>query len=574
MTNPEALDRRTPLHGELQWLVRLRWFAGITVAFAALASALASGWSGLQARGLVLGLVILAYNVPLWLIIRNGAGGEPERPFGPALAWIQILLDLLCLTLVTTWTGGLDSPVLGFYVLHLVFAGLLLPPLASYGCVIASMAMLFTALWVADQWPVERSAFQVAVGWSVTLLFTALLTDHVARTIRDRASETLRQSRRLKAILDTAAEGIVTIDDVGVILTVNAAAERIFGYTPAELKGQNISILTPEPHRSAHDGYIDEYKRTGVSRIIGLGREVCGQRKDGTEIPLEVAVSEVRFGAQRFFTGIVRDITERRQAEEELHDLNHKLLRQQQALVQHEKMAALGQMAAGVAHEIANPLASMDSLLQLIRRQPDRLRADTPEVLQQQLERINRIIQQMTEFAHPNETAWETIPLNTVVAGALDMVRFDQRIDRVEVVRELSPTVYGVRVMPHAIQQVVINLVMNAMDALADARDPRLRVATRREGEWSVIEVADNGHGIAPEDIGHIFEPFFTTKSVGQGTGLGLSISYSLVERHGGHLQVESPAGSGACFSVYLPEDGEGLGRGKADPEDIPDSGT
>jgi C4-dicarboxylate-specific signal transduction histidine kinase len=234
--------------------------------------------------------------------------------------------------------------------------------------------------------------------------------------------------------------------------------------------------------------------------------------------------------------------------------MSRQLRDQQQALVQHEKMVAMGRMAAGVTHEIANPLASMDSLLQLAQRRPERVTPATFDKLREQVKRINEIIQQMKAFAHPTALQESlSMPLNDVAAQALDMVRFDPRLKKTDVRREFDPSAGAVAMSPQALQQVLVNLVINALDAMSNAAAPTLTIRTQRREGWCVIEVADNGHGIDPQHLPRLFEPFFTTKPVGKGTGLGLSISYSLMQRQGGSISVRSQAGEGATFTLRLP---------------------
>jgi C4-dicarboxylate-specific signal transduction histidine kinase len=230
--------------------------------------------------------------------------------------------------------------------------------------------------------------------------------------------------------------------------------------------------------------------------------------------------------------------------------------RQQRALVQHEKMVALGQMAAGISHEIANPLASMDSLLQLVARKPDRMSAETVAALREQVARINRIIRQMKAFAHPDEQqqpARQTLPLNDVVEQALKMLEFDHRVRRVTVERQLSPDAGLVPVFPQALEQVLLNLLINALDAMDGVAEPKLTVRTEYRAGQCTIDITDNGQGIKPEHLKRLFEPFFTTKPLGKGTGLGLSISYSLVRKLGGEITARSEPGQGTTFTVRLP---------------------
>ena len=234
--------------------------------------------------------------------------------------------------------------------------------------------------------------------------------------------------------------------------------------------------------------------------------------------------------------------------------LARSLQRHQRAIVRQEKMVALGQMATGVAHEITNPLASMDSLLQLAQRNPQRMNAEFVTKLRDQVARINATIHQMRSLAHPAPGDKQRVPLNELVAQAVEMARMDSRARRIGIEKELAPDVGLVEVQPQAILQVIINLLLNALDAMAEVESPRLAVRTRGvENRW-VIEVTDNGCGIAPQHMNRVFEPFFTTKPVGKGTGLGLSISYNLIRRQNGQIDVTSTPGAGTTFSIHLPQ--------------------
>ncbi|MHC4768716.1 MAG: two-component system sensor histidine kinase NtrB [Planctomycetota bacterium] len=569
--NPE-IEQESPslLMAELRWFVRLRWLAALAVIATTMSNALGQGWAtGLHLRFLAVGAAILGYNLLLGPTVRKHPGKGARLP-AAAMAWIQIVPDLAALTLLVMWTGGLASPLLLAYVLHMVLASLLLQPRAAYAAAAVAMVMVFGGLWLTDQWPADRNETLMAMGWMLTLLLTIYLTNHISHGLRSREEELRRQNRRTRGILETAPDGIITIDEDGTVRSVNPAAETMFGYHASEMVGQGIGMLMPGPIAGEHKGYIADYLRTGRAKLIGLVRETTARHRDGTVFPVELTVGEVPLGSQRIFTGIIRDISERKESEAELKQLNDELLRQQQALIQHEKMAAMGQMAAGLAHEIANPLASMDSVLQLITRHPDRLGPTTAEALREQINRINELVRRMKDFAHPGETAWETVEINDTVERALEMIRFDQRTRQVKLERRLDPDTCRVEIMPHAIQQVIINLVLNALDAVAEVPEPRITLATRPQDSVCVIEVTDNGRGIAPENLSRVFEPFFTTKPVGQGTGLGLSISYSLVEHNHGRLEVASRPGEGTTFSVHLP-----ASCGRESPgEGVPSTGS
>ncbi|MBX3373008.1 MAG: PAS domain S-box protein [Phycisphaeraceae bacterium] len=581
-------DHLLLLPAELPWLVRLRWSAGVAVLVAAAGHGVLGDWSSDHTVGVMVGIVVLLYNAAFRSLSRRAPVGiRPGRML--LLAGTTILLDLGMLTALIVVTGGVTSPLLGLFVLHAVIAMLLLPPFIGYGVMGLSVLMMFSGLWSTDQLPTDRTSTLLISGWTATLLLTAFVANHITARLRRQEVHGRIQQARLQAILDTAADGVITIDQRGVIQSANTAAADIFGYAIEEMLGRNVNMLMPEPDHGRHDGYLADYLRTGHAKIIGIGREVYGRRRGGEVFPLELAISEVATdGARggRMFTGILRDITLRKAAETELRDANETLLRQQQALVQSEKMAAMGKMAAGVAHEIANPLSSMDSLLQLaLRRAAARGKPQEdpaghrPEVeaqacghhdvtadpatreiptasiglLREQIERIARIVRELTTFAHPDSAEWRIMPLCEIVREALRMVRFDRRLRGMRVACDCCEDAVGVRVVPQQMYQVIINLVMNALDAMENVEQPVLTIRTFSRDSWRVIEVTDNGHGIPPEQISRIFEPFFTTKPVGCGTGLGLSIAYSIIQRHGGRLDATSRPGEGTSFSISLP---------------------
>ncbi len=226
---------------------------------------------------------------------------------------------------------------------------------------------------------------------------------------------------------------------------------------------------------------------------------------------------------------------------------------QQAVLVQQEKLAAMGHMAAGISHEITSPLANMDGLLQLMQRKDEPLRREDLGVLREQVARIHRTVRQLTAFAHPGEGQVEVLPVNEVVASALALLRFDRRLSRVRVERALAEDAGSARVSAHGLEQVLTNIVRNSLDAMEGAPEPRLTVRTSRHNGSCAIEISDNGCGIPPEGLKQIFEPFYTTKPVGQGTGLGLSISAKIIRDHNGSIDVASEPGRGTTFTIRLP---------------------
>lgn len=355
----------------------------------------------------------------------------------------------------------------------------------------------------------------------------------------------------LQSILDTVPDAMVVIDERGMMSSFSAAAERLFGYSPAEAVGQNVSMLMPEPYRSAHDSYLHRYLKTGERRIIGIGRVVVGLRRDGSTFPMELSVGEARDGDHRFFTGFVRDLSERQATERRLQEL-------QSELVHVSRLTAMGEMASSLAHELNQPLSAIASYLMGSVRlteapEIDRvLLRDALERAADQAMRAGEIIKHLREFVSKGETdrRLESLPKTVEEASLLAMVGAKEH--RVNVAFDLDPKTPRVLIDKVQIQQVVLNLIRNAIDALEDGpvRDVRIRVASDRAG-FAVVSVSDTGTGVSKELAPRLFQPFMTTKS--QGMGVGLSISRSIIESHGGRIWVEDNPGGGSVFNFTIP---------------------
>ena len=379
-------------------------------------------------------------------------------------------------------------------------------------------------------------------------------------TARREAEEQLqRQTQALaesmvaaRAILDAAVDGIVTIDERGIVESANPAAERLFGYTAAEMVGNNVKMLMPSPYRDEHDGYLQSYRATGHRKIIGIGREVTAQRKDGTVFPIDLGVAEVRQGGRRFFMGTIKDLTARKQLEEQL--------------LHAQKMEAIGRLAGGVAHDFNNLLASITGYSEVL---VDKLEGSALRHAAQQIyrsaERGAALTRQLLAFSRRQELETELVDLNAVLLDLQDMMA---RLlgERVELVYRLGESLSPLLADRGQLHQVLLNLVVNARDALDDGG--RIVISTENvdlEGEllrhgsaipagrWVCLSVADDGCGMSEKVRQRVFEPFFTTKEPGKGTGLGLSTVYGIVQQSGGGVLLESEPGVGTTFEVYLP---------------------
>jgi PAS domain S-box-containing protein len=390
---------------------------------------------------------------------------------------------------------------------------------------------------------------------------TEQTTSAVAEALaaRQRAEEALAESQaRTQAILDTAVDGIITIDDRGVVQTFNPAAERMFGYRAAEVLGRNVSVLMPSPFREDHDRYIAQYLETGQGKIIGIGREVVGQRKDGTTFPVELSVAEARHGDWRIFVGTVRDITERKQREENLTRALAELRATSQQLWQAAKLASVGELAASIAHELNNPLATVSLRIEsaLARTPPDDPRRRALEIIDQETRRMATLVANLLQFCRRGGEQISTVDVREELAGAVDLIHHHLRKRSIAVVKDLAadtPTIFADR---QKLRQVFLNLLTNASDAMPRGGTLTLRASavTSQGGLPAVrMEVADTGVGIPTEALPRVMEPFFTTKEEGKGTGLGLAICRRIVQEHHGKIEVVSEEGKGTTVRVLLP---------------------
>ena len=355
----------------------------------------------------------------------------------------------------------------------------------------------------------------------------------------------------LRSVLDTVPDAIIVIDEFGVIQSFSSAAEKQFGWTAEEVIGRNVRALMPQPYRDGHDGYLDHYKQTGERRIIGIGRIVVGERKDGSTFPMELAVGEMRSGGERFFTGFVRDLTERQDTQTRMQEL-------QSELMHISRLTALGEMASTLAHELNQPLSAIANYLKGGRRllesaEPNVARAaEAMDKAADQALRAGQIIRRLRDFVSRGESDREIESLSKLVEEASALALIGAKEHGVRVSYRFDPGVDLVLADKVQIQQVILNLIRNAIDAMMTSPRRSLRITTDAGDDAGLarVTVADTGPGLSAEVAGRLFQPFVSTKA--QGMGVGLSISRTIVEAHGGRIWVETNGDGGATFHFTL----------------------
>jgi len=379
---------------------------------------------------------------------------------------------------------------------------------------------------------------------------------------------------RLSAILDAAPEAILTIDEHGIVGTFSPGAEDIFGFKATEVVGQNVNMLMPEPDHSRHDGYLAHYTKTGEKKIIGTGREMNATRKDGSQVPIRLSVSELELDGARHFLGIIHDLTTDKKRQAELHRA--------------QKMEAVGQLTGGLAHDFNNLLTVVIGNLELLE-----MRTDDPrlhKLINEALEASNlgaALTSQLLSFSKSQSLAPESVALNYLVETMRPILE-RTLVEQIGIETLLADDLDATLADPGQIESAILNLAINARDAMPDGGTLVLETrnvtldadfaATQIDvtpGNYVCLSVTDTGVGMTPETQSRVFEPFFTTKGPGAGSGLGLSMVYGFAKQSGGHVAIYSEVGQGTTINLFLPVAVDGSRTSKAAPlKQAPSKGT
>ncbi len=492
----------------------------------------ANRWNPRTVLALCIVLDALAFALDLWL------------PVEYAIATLYIGATLLSFALASKAT------IVGVAALGsvLVVVGYLLSPASpAYGTV---------------ETMTNRGLAMLVLWWTA-----ALAVGHqAARAALVESQATLRTNEaRLRSILDTAPEALITIDQRGRIESFSRSAQSLFGYEEPEVLGKNVSLLMPSPYREEHDGYIERYLRTDEKKIIGIGRVVTARRKDGTSFPIELSVGEAVINNHRLFTGFIRDLTATQKIEQELR--------------QAQKMEAVGQLTGGVAHDFNNLLTVILGNLEMLEaRIRDERQSELIKEARETAEHGARLTGQLLAFGRRQPLEPELTNVGALLEEMTPLLRRTLG-EMIDVRSRTSQEVARVNVDRSQLQNAILNLAINARDAMprggsltvaaenADIDSDYARVhAEVRPGRYVVLSVTDTGTGMRPDVRERAFEPFFTTKEVGAGSGLGLSMVYGFAKQSKGHVQLYSEVGHGTTVRIYLPRADDPDGAQSAPP--------
>ncbi|MBI5815104.1 MAG: PAS domain S-box protein [Nitrospinae bacterium] len=407
--------------------------------------------------------------------------------------------------------------------------------------------------WVWDRgYPVRGDGGEV-------IFYVGVAKDVTARKLA--ADALLESEERFRLVAETTQDAVIIADEDGRIVTWNHGAEAMTGYKSSEAIGKSVAeLIVPDDHRQSHENGFKRFKVNGTGPLIGKMTEIMAKKRDGSLLPVEISLSAARVRGKWTAIAMLRDISERKRAEK--------------MLFQSEKMASIGQLAAGIAHEINNPLSFVNSntiymkkniekMFDLAQsRSADRegelkelakLKEESIEVVNETLEgtkRIVSIVKDLRTFTHVSGEELKVEDIHAILDGTLNIVHNELKY-KAEVVKEYDAVNTAIECVPSQVGQVMVNLLVNAAHAIKEKG--RITVRTRDEQGCVAVEIADTGSGIPPENMVKIFDPFFTTKPPGEGTGLGLALAYNIVQKHHGTISVESEVGKGTAFTVTLP---------------------
>jgi signal transduction histidine kinase len=561
---------RGVLVDQLKWLIFLRWFAIVGVVIAGLVSSTLFPvlYSPIPIYACA-GLLFL-FNLLFLLLI----SGRSIKPAGRVtfLAMIQLEIDLLILTLLLYFAGGLTNPFVLFYVFHIIIATIILPRNFSFTIGISAIVMygLMMIVELNDfpwlrHYPLELSTISplsrnpvYAMGAFVAFSAMVVLTQYLTRSIIVRMTakelEAARNRGVLEAVVSTMSGGLIFITNQGKVSISNPSAEKWFPGI-----NQSIEYLPDEMKQHVKSILADESGEALPIKVIKFTLDDPGKSYVEARVYPVIGVDGKRLG----IVVIGQDLTQHKRLEqdlltrtEETESINEMLKLSRVEMAQREKMVAIGQMATGIAHEIGNPLASLSSVAQYLQRKAtDSDQTEMLTTMTQHIERISTILKRMLSLSRPATSEYRWADVNTLIENTLSLVQFDRRAKSVQIKNDLNSDLPMVWLNPLHFEQVLLNLFLNALDAMAAQGDQshQLKITRNLEGSSIVICVKDDGIGMEPAICKRAFDSFFTTKELGKGTGLGLFISYNLISELDGTIELDSDLGKGTTVTIKIP---------------------
>jgi len=372
-----------------------------------------------------------------------------------------------------------------------------------------------------------------------------------SRAILNKLSHIAYQGPLMRAVLSTVHEAMIIVDRFGIIGALNPVAEKLFGYTEAEILGENVNILMPSPDRERHNGYMARYLTTGEARIIGIGRIVVGQSRDGVQFPMELSIGDVTSGDDVLFVGFIRDLTSNYKSQSRMEKLQHELAHV-------SRVSAMGTMASSLAHELNQPLTAVANYVEAARDLLETPNAENIAIVRealtdaaQQSIRAGHIVRRLRDFISRGDTEKQLENLRTIINEANALALIGTRELGIDVIIDIDERVHQVLVDRVQIQQVLVNLIRNAVEAMRESAYRRLIISALLRPENMVeVSVSDTGLGVDHETEAMLFEPFASTKTTGM--GLGLSICQTIIGAHGGRIWYSKAASDGATFRFTL----------------------
>ncbi|MEJ2647922.1 MAG: ATP-binding protein [Sedimentisphaerales bacterium] len=560
---------------QILWLIKLRWIVVGGIVVAALLGSYIFPVLSAPYLIYICAALLLVSNIIYMLLAKKNS--ENAEHFNIKFGMIQLETDLMILTLILHFSGGVVNPCFLFYIFYVIIAAIILPRNLSFTvglttifCFVLLEINEFKGGTIFGYYPLQLSsiggiwrnpvyALGVFASFSFTVMLAQFLTRMIIIRMTDKELEAARNGNVLKAIINGMSEGLIFVNDCGQMSICN----------PQAMQWNNG--LSSDAQKESYDSFPAPLTEM-IKNITMYGDKsnVSGQTISFETFP-ELGYVQAKccpvIGVHGNYLGHVivgQDLTEHKRLEEylrnkteEVANINELLKMSRIEMAQREKMVAIGQMATGIAHEIGNPLASISSVAQyLVRKLTHHQQKEQLLVIQYHVNRISNILKRMLGLSRPAASEYKWSDINSLIENTLSLISFDKRASRVRIIDNLNPDLPMLWLNPQHLEQVFLNVFINALDAMVAKGDRSDHCLTKtKESNHSIVEIriSDTGVGMNPQICKRAFESFFTTKEIGKGTGMGLYVSYNLIAEIDGTIQLESEPGNGTTVIIRIP---------------------